>query len=434
MLPIIAMLSIAKAETISAKDLPRPSKAQLKWQNDAFGMFIHFAPNTWQDQEYDQLTTPLSSMDPTKLNTDQWARVAKEMGAKYIVFVAKHVGGFCWWQTNTTNYSVKNIPWEHGHGDVMADLSKSCKKYHLKLGIYLSPADHKHGVEVGGVASNPSYQPTYIKMYREQLKELLTRYGPIFEVWFDGSLKFDVGDILKKYAPHAVVFQGPEATIRWVGNEEGNAPYPCWNGAVYNPKTWGVLTAADGNPNGNRWLPNETDTKMRDTWFWNSHNANTIKSVSHLMNIYDNSIGHGTNLLLDLTPDPTGAIPAADAKRAQQFGREIHKEYGSPIVYSSGHGNSVEVGPSSPTTINTVITMEDISKGERIRKYDIEGLVNGNWKILCKGTAIGHEKIDHFDPVAVSDVRIKILDSVGVPNVRKIALYNDLRQGEVWSN
>ena len=217
-----------------ASNLAKPTTAQLTWQDAEIGMFIHFAPNTWQDQVGDDLSTPLSAINPDKLDTDQWARVAKSMEAKYIVFVAKHIGGFCWWQTSTTDYSAKSLKWRAGRGDIMADLAKSCRKYGLKLGVYLSPMDRKFGTETGGRATTPQKQREYESMFRTQLTELLSKYGEIFEVWFDGSLAFGVDDILKKYAPNAVVFQGPQASIRWVGNEEGYAPYPAWNGAKFD--------------------------------------------------------------------------------------------------------------------------------------------------------------------------------------------------------
>jgi len=403
--------------------LAKPSPAQLAWHDAEIGMFVHFAPNTWQDNEGDDLSTPFSQINPTKLDTDQWARVAKSMGAKYVVFVAKHVGGFCWWQTTSTDYGVKETPWRAGKGDVMADIAKSCKKYGLKLGVYLSPADRKHSIEVGGRAKDAAGQAAYEKVFRQQLTELLSKYGPIFEVWFDGSLVFSVDDILKKYAPNAVVFQGPQASIRWVGNEEGYAPYPCWNGAKFDPKTWGTLTAADGNPDGDRWLPSEVDCRMRDTWFWNTKNEKAVKPLDKLMEMYGNSVGHGAGLLLNNTPDPSGLIPAPDAKRAAEFGAEIKRRYGFPIVYSSGHGAMVEVGPSSPVQIDTVITEEDISQGERIRGYVIEGNVDGAWVELASGSAIGHKKIDKFEPVRVAEVRIRITKSVGEPLIKRLALH-----------
>ncbi len=416
------MVSFLAAMILSTV-LPRPTPQQLAWQDAEIGMFLHFAPNTWQDKEGDDLSTPLRDINPTKLDTDQWARTAKSMGAKSLVFVAKHVGGFCWWQTKTTDYGVANTPWRGGKGDVMADVAKSCHKYGLKLGVYLSPADGKHGIDVGGKAPNPTAQAAYLKVFRTQLTELLTQYGPIFEVWFDGSLVFDVGDILKAHAPNAVIFQGPQASIRWVGNEEGYAPYPAWNGAKFDPKTWGTLTSADGTPDGDRWLPNEVDCRMRDTWFWNTHNAGSVKSLDKLMDMYENSVGHGGVLLLNNTPDPSGLIPKADVERAAEFGAEIKRRYGFAIADVSGTGTDHAVQPSAPTLIDAVITMEDISEGEHVREYVLEGRVNGEWKPLAKGTAIGHKKIDKFEPIKVSAVRLRVTKSVGTVRIRKLALY-----------
>ena len=417
LLPLILAVSLQS-------HLPKPTPAQLQWEDAEMGMFLHFAPNTWQDLEGDNLSTPLSQINPTKLNTDQWVLTARSMGAKYFIFVAKHVGGFCWWQTSTTDYSVKSTPWQGGKGDVMANVAQSCKKYGLRLGVYLSPADGKHNVDVGGRARDPAKQEEYKKMFRTQLTELLSKYGPIYEVWFDGSLIFDVGDILDKYAPNAVVFQGPRASIRWVGNEEGITPYPAWNGAKYDPKTWGTLTASDGDPDGDRWLPNETDCRMRNSWFWNTKNVSSVKPLSQLMEMYEASVGHGSFMLINNTPDTSGLIPAPDVARAKEFGDEIKRRYSLPIVYSSGHGNIVEAMPSAPATVDAVITMEDISQGERVREYVIEGLVDGNWQTLATGTAIGHKKIDKFDPVRVSKIRVRVTKSVGEPQIRKVAAFH----------
>ena len=419
--PMVALSLALSAVATSA--LPRPTPAQLEWQDAEVGMFLHLAPNTWQDREYDDLSTPLSAINPTRLDTDQWARVAKSMGARYLVFVAKHVGGFCWWQTKTTDYGVRNIPWRGGKGDVMADLSRSCRKYGLRLGVYLSPQDERHNVDVGGRARDPSKQPAYDALFRRQLTELLANYGPIHEVWFDGSLRLDVSDVLAKHAPGAVVFQGPQASIRWVGNEEGIAPYPCWNGARHDSRTWGVLTAADGDPDGDRWLPTETDSRMRDTWFWNTRNEASVAPLDRLMERYEASVGRGTFMLLNNTPDRSGLIPAPDVARAREFGDEVRRRYGAPIVYSSGRGVAVEAVPSSPSLVDAVVTMEDVSQGERIRGYAIEGLVDGAWRELARGTAVGHKRIDRFEPVRVAKARIRVTRSVGEPLVRRIALY-----------
>ena len=403
--------------------LALPTPEQAAWHDLELGMFIHFAPNTWQDQEYDDLSTPLSKINPARLDTDQWVRVAESMGAKYIIFVAKHVGGFCWWQTETTDYGVKSIPWRDGKADVMAMLDESCRRRGMKLGVYISPADRKHGADVGGRCKTPAEQTRYNAVYRKQLTELLSRYGPLVEVWFDGSCIIDVGDILKKFVPKAMVFQGPQATIRWVGNEDGTAPYPAWNSLPLAAARSGVATAAESRPDGDAWMPLECDARFRNTWFWNTKNANTLKSVDQLMDMYYKSVGHGAVLLLNHTPDPTGLIPEADAKRAAEFGAELQKRFGKSIAEISGRGEILELDLGKARTIDHIITMEVIHQGERVRAYMIEALVDGVWREIGKGTAVGHKKIDRFAPVKTSKIWLRTLSSVGAPNIRKLTAY-----------
>jgi len=413
----------AESQVPKPPRLALPSPEQGAWHDLELGMFIHFAPNTWQDQEYDDLSTPLSKINPAQLDTDQWVRVAEAMGARYIIFVAKHVGGFCWWQTESTDYSVKNIPWHGGKGDVMAMLAESCRRQGMKLGVYISPADGKHGAEGGGRCKTPAEQTRYNAVYRQQLTELLSRYGPLVEVWFDGSCIIDVGDILKKYVPKAMVFQGPQATIRWAGNEDGIAPYPAWNSLPLAAAKSGVATAAESRADGDAWMPLECDARFRNTWFWNTKNAGTLKSVDKLMDMYYKSVGHGAVLLLNHTPDPTGRIPEADAKRAAEFGAEVERRFGKCIAETSGQSDIVELDLGKPQVVDHIITMEDIRQGERIRSYSIEALIEGAWKEASKGTAVGHKKIDRMSPVNTVKIRIRILSSAASPVIRKLAAY-----------
>lgn len=181
--------------------VPVPTKAHLRWHNYETTIFVHFAPTTWQPgREYDNHSTPMSAINPSKLNTDQWCEVAKSWGAKMIMFVAKHTGGFCWWQTQSTDYCVKNIPWKGGKGDLLKDISESCKKYGLDLGIYVYSGDDQWGAGIGsgGTTKDPSKQAQYNKVYRQQMTEVLSKYGPITEIWFDGGCKIPVGDITIK--------------------------------------------------------------------------------------------------------------------------------------------------------------------------------------------------------------------------------------------
>ncbi|HNQ89922.1 MAG TPA: alpha-L-fucosidase [Verrucomicrobiota bacterium] len=405
--------------------LPVPTPVQAAWHDYEIGMFIHFAPNTWFDQEYDDLSKSPSEINPTALDTDQWVRVAESMGAKYIVFVAKHVGGFCWWQTDTSDYGVRRTPWRGGHGDLMAELAASCRKRSMNLGVYLSPADRHHGVGVGGKADDPARQSTYERIFRQQLTELLSRYGEMKEVWFDGSLVFDVGDILQQHAPGAVVFQGPQASIRWVGNEDGVAPYPAWNAVRSGRRPWGTYTAADGDPNGDRWLPNECDARLRNTWFWRTDNLGTLKTVDQLMQMYLRSVGHGAVLLLNNTPDPTGLIPAPDAARSAELGQEIKRRFGTPIIDTAGSDTNVPMMLSAPRRVGTSMIMEDITHGERIREYVVEGKTPAGWTPLVSGTAVGHKKIDVFEAVEVTELRLRIRASLGKPIIRKFAAFED---------
>lgn len=406
------------------EDLPTPSPCQLKFHQWEVGMFIHFGPNTWMDKEGDDLSIPASGLNPAKLDTDQWVATAKSMAAKYIVFVAKHCGGFCWWQTETTDYSVAGTPWKNGKGDVMADLAASCKKAGMALGVYLSPRDDFSGIKGGGRADSPEKQAEYERKFRRQLTELLTNYGDIEEVWFDGSLVFGVGDILDDHAPEAVVFQGPEASIRWVGNERGFAPDPAWSAVAFGAKKWGGYTAADGDPDGDRWLPNECDARIRNTWFWRTDNLETLKSVDDLMEMYERSVGRGAVLLLNNTPDPTGLIPETDVVRSAEFGAEIERRYGIPVIDTAGTGKELNMGPSAPVAIDAVMIQEDIRKGQRIRAYQVEGLVDGEWTEHSKGTSVGYKKIDRFSTVEVEQIRLRVTDSAADPVISNFAVFN----------
>jgi alpha-L-fucosidase len=233
-----------------------------------------------------------------------------------------------------------------------------------------------------------------------------------------------VGDILKEHAPKAMIFQGPHATIRWVGNEVGIAPYPNWNAVPMERANSGVATWVDGHPDGEAWLPNECDARIRATWFWNSTGAHTLKSLDHLMMMYYQSVGRGAVLLLNMTPDPTGRMPEADVKRAAEFGAEIQRRFGRSLAETKGNGESVELALPQPTTVDHVITMEDIAHGERVREYVLEGRVGGEWKELCRGSSIGYKKIDAFEPAEVSRIRWRALHAAAEPQIRKLAAYH----------
>ena len=221
-----------------------------------------------------------------------------------------------------------------------------------------------------------------------------------------------------------MVFQGPNATIRWVGNEGGFAPYPAWNSLPAVAARSGVAVASHGRPDGDAWLPNECDVSIRANWFWDTKNAATLKSLDELVKLYYRSVGHGAVLLLNVTPDVTGLIPEADVNRCAEFGAEIRRRFGKSLAETSGTGPVVTLALEKPMWIDHVIAMEDITQGERIRQYVIEGLVGDTWRELCVGTAVGHKKIDQFDAVRVRQVRLRVIKAAAVPQIRKLTIYN----------
>ena len=409
----------------SPSALALPSADQRAWQDLEIGMFVHFAPNTWQDRESDTLATPLSEINPEKLNTDQWAQTALSFGAKYVVFVAKHQGGFCMWQTETTDYSIRSTPWRNGKGDVLADISASCRKFGLKLGVYVCPRDDHFGAKTGGICKTPELQTQYNAMYRQQWTEVLSRYGPLVEVWFDGSSATPVGDLLAKYQPRAMVFQGPQATIRWVGNEDGFAPNPLWNGIDRATAKTGTATSLNSDPDGDAWLPSEVDVSIRrPNWFWSTKNDSRVLTEAQLLSIYYCSVGRGAQLLLNIPANRDGLLPDKDCASAKSFGEEVKRRFAKPLATTNGTGNTITLKLAKPTQIDTVLLAEDIAKGERVRAYTLEGRSNNTWQQLGEGTSIGHKRIQPVTSVTVDAVRLTVTKQAATPVIRTLAVFD----------
>jgi alpha-L-fucosidase len=420
------LLALAPAAyTRDGRAIALPTPEQSRWADLEVGMFVHFGNETYLNGRPPEFSVPASEVNPVDLSTDQWAETAIAAGARYIVFVAKHQYGFCCWQTETTDFSLKSSPWKNGKGDILAMLRTSCDKYGLGLGVYLSPRDDHFGAATGGICKTAAEQAKYDAIYRQQLTELATRYGKLVEIWFDGATATPVDDILSKYQPHAAVFQGPAATIRWVGNEDGFAPYPCWNGVARAASAAGTATALDSDPNADRWLPSEVDVSIRrPDWFWTKGNASKVLSVEQLLSIYYRSVGRGTQLLLNTPPDTTGLLPKPDVASASAFGAEVKRRFGKALASTAGKGAAVELRLGKSARIDTVVLQEDISDGERVRAYALEGRVAGKWSKLGEGSAIGHKRIQPVTPVTVDAVRMIVHQAAGEPMIRTLAVYD----------
>ena len=440
--------------------LARPTKAQYEWQDYEIGMFIHWFPwvgltdnGVLKDKsellDENKQIEFAQTLKMDKMNTDQWVQSAVDMGAKYIVFVAKHNVGFCRWQTDAdTPFSMKNAGYKNGQGDIVRELSDSCRKFGIKFGIYMCGDSLTYDAGHGGVVVAPERQKAYetaydngevtdvsywadserhdkyVKMYRQWLTELVSRYGELAEIWFDSSLKIDVSDIIAKYAPNAMIFQSSNATIRWVGNEEGWAYYPAWNAINRYDALTGTSFQKHSDPDGDVWMPLECDVPIRTDWSYNPSPSNKLISLDKLIEMYYKSVGRGTTLLLNQGPHCDGYIIEEDFNRVREFGDEIRRRFSNHIAQTSGEGEFVEIYLGKMQPVDHVVTMEDIRYGQRIRKYVIEGFDGEKWIKLANGSAIGHKKIDFFPEVNVSKVRFKGLVSVGQPLIRSMKVYH----------
>lgn len=427
-LPLSLLLLLALSTR--AQEIPLPTEAQLRWHNYERTMFVHFGPAAWQSREYDNFSSSPDRMQLTRLDTDQWCEVARSWGAGMVLFVAKHVGGFCWWQTGTTDYGVRQIPWRNGTGDVLKDLSESCKKYGLDLGVYIYPGDDRWGAGIGsgGITEDPSKQEAYNTIFRTQLTEVLTRYGPIREVWFDGNCRIPVKDILDKYAANSVIFQGEQASLRWVGNEDGYAPYPNWYTLKEQDRATGVATAVHSDLNGNSYAPVEIDVPLLKNkghkWFWAPGCDTLLMTQSQLMNLYYKSVGRGSVLLLNSTPDTTGRIPETHAAVYREFGREINRRFSRPLKKTAGKGERLELSFTKPTAINHCILQEDLTGGQRIIAYELRGYTEKNqWVTIYKGSSVGHKKIDYFPEVRLKKLQVQVTQSKATPLIKNFSAF-----------
>jgi len=432
----IAVLALAAACSTSPETPPlvRPTPEQAAWQDMEVGLFIHydlpvFKPD-WNHREYDRRPGP-EIFDPARLDTEQWMQAAEAIGAKYAVFVAKHGSGFLSWQSDQYPYGMKQSPYQNGRGDLVRDFVASCRKRGVKPGIYASMSSNGYlevdnpGLVNRGQGGDPAAQARYARICEGMLTELWGNYGPLFEIWFDGGVLDpaqggpDMLPILRRLQPRAIVFQGPAASIRWIGNEDGVAPYPCWATVPEGRDYYG-----GGAPEGTRWLPGECDVPVRrGIWLWLPGTEKELFTLDELVDKYYRSVGRNCNLLLNANPDPTGLIPEPDMARYREFGAEIRRRFGKSLAETSGRGETVTLKLAGPTRIDHVVVMEDIREGERVREYVVEGRTDQGWAVLARGESIGHKRIERFEPATVGAVRLRVLRSAARPIIRKLAVY-----------
>ncbi|WP_318153069.1 alpha-L-fucosidase [Metabacillus arenae] len=366
--------------------------------------------------------------NPTSFDAKQWIKIAKNAGFKYFVLTAKHHDGFCLWPTETTDYSVKSSPWKNGEGDVVLECAKACQEEDMPFGVYISPWDRHE-------KCHPDKEK-YDDFYCRQLTEILTQYCQLVEVWFDGAgsegREYDwkrIIGLVKKYQPDAMIFNMGQPTIRWVGNEDGVAPYPWWNtrsNAKISMFSDDSVKWLPGTPN---WLPAECDVSIRGNhWFWQENDESSLRSLDDLLSIYYCSVGHGTNLLLNVAPDNRGLIPEEEKKRVLEFGDEIRRRFSIPITVTEGTGSEIILELPFEAFVNTIVLQEDISGGERVRKYEIDSLREGQWSTIAEGTAIGHKRVQCFPLEKTKNLRFRAIETVGEPLILSFSCFNTTKK------
>ena len=404
-----------------------PTRRQLEFQEWEFGLFLHFGIRTFYEGHADWDGKPMSAaaFSPSALDCDQWAETAKRAGANYIVLTAKHHDGFALWNSRYTDFSVASSPWKAGKGDVLREFTDACRRHDLKIGLYYSPMD----------ASGAKYADAkvYDDYFIAQISEILTGYGAIDMLWFDGcgseNHAYDWSRIMgevRRMQPEILIFNMGDPDYRWIGNEAGLAPSPCWNtvsSVEFSIQTEAKESGWRGKP---VWLPAECDCRMRDfNWFYSDADAHTIKSVEELLGIYYYSVGRGCNLLLNIGPDRRGLLPDADASRLLEFAAERDRRFAAPYTAAAKSPSRYVFTPAAPLLLNHVAAQEDLTDGERIREFTVKIQPEHGREAITvyTGRSIGHRAVCRFPEVRAHRAWLEITRSDGESKMRSVAFY-----------
>ncbi|MBS1576059.1 MAG: alpha-L-fucosidase [Bacteroidetes bacterium] len=417
------------------KKLPLPTKQQLAWHDMEFYWFIHFGPNTFTDKEWGHGDEPEDIFNPTELDCRQWARIAKQSGAKGIILTAKHHDGFCLFPSKNSTHTVRESKWMNGKGDVVGLLQKACKEYGLKFGVYLSPWDRNH----------PKYgTPEYNDVYVNTMTELITKYGPFFEFWWDGANgegpngKKQVYDFhrfektMRKLAPNTVVFSDIGPDIRWVGNENGIAGKTNWNYLDTAGFTRGAGGPSQdslnqGNINGKNWIPAECDVSIRPGWFYHKEEDEKVKTPEQLFDLYLKSVGRGSTLLLNVPPDRRGLINEHDSASLIEFRKLREQNFSKSIVTKSFTGlpqtNVYIVKIAKPLTVNCVVVKEAIQSGQKVKSFTVRLKKSGEIVKEIEATTVGRKRILSFPVVEADAIELTVTDAKSKPSLTEISAY-----------
>ena len=463
---IISILSIAALAVSCAPVEPPqpfgavPSGRQLIWHDMKYHAFIHFGPNTFTDIEWGHGDESPDVFNPTELDCRQWARVIRDSGMEGALITAKHHDGFCLWPSEYSTHTVRESQWRGGKGDVLKDLSEACREFGIKFGVYISPWDRNH----------PTYfTDEYNSVFKKMLEEVLTGYGEVYYVFFDGA--FSVGpdgkrqeydwegfvEVVRRCQPHAVIFSDAGPDVRWIGNERGYAAETNWctiNAGDFYPGIGGVndqlLTGHEG---GALWIPSEVNTSIRPGWFYHREEDDKVKPLSRLVDNWYHSVGMNGCFLLNLPPDTRGLIHENDIARLMELKKYLDDAFsvnlaggaaatatntrgrdygvgnaidGDPDTYWAADDDvlnaSIELDFGKPTEINAVLIQEYIPLGQRVKSFSIEALVDDAFDQMATGTTIGNRRIVRFSAITAEKLKISF-DANACPLISSIEVY-----------
>ena len=449
---------------------PTPSSRQLQWHELEFYGFLHFTVNTFTDKEWGYGDESPAVFNPTDFDADQIVRTAKAAGMKALILTAKHHDGFCLWPSKYTEHSVKNSPWRGGRGDVVKEISAACRRQGLRFGIYLSPWD-RNRKDYG--------RPEYLIYYRNQLRELLTNYGQVFEVFLDGA---NGGDgfyggaretrridretyydwpttfaLIRKLQPNANIFSDAGPDVRWVGNERGVAGETCWatlNRNDFVPGRADESRLNKGDRAGSDWVPAECDVSIRPGWFYHDKEDEKVRSPQNLVDLYFSSVGRGASLLLNLPVDRRGQIHENDVKSLLEFRKRIDATFktdltrGATVMASNTRGGrrfspanmidglnstywaaedgaqntEITVDFGIERTFNVVRLREFLPLGQRIEAVRLDNWQDGKWHQFASATSIGNCRLFRTERITTTKLRVRIT-AAAAPAVSELGVF-----------
>ena len=440
----LLMLAVFHAFVASAQSLPKPTPRQLAWQQLETTAFLHFTVNTYTDKEWGDGTESPQIFNPVNFDAEKIVGTLKETGFKMVIITAKHHDGFCLWPSKVTKHSVASSPWKDGKGDVVKEIADACQKQGVKFGFYLSPWDQHE----------PTYGTAkYNDFYKTQLRELLTNYGEVSEVWFDGAkgknakdMEYDFNGywaLVRQLQPKAVLFSDVGPDVRWVGNESGNAGETCWS----TIDTTGMAPGkADpkylntGDPNGKLWIPAETDVSIRPGWFYHAAEDSKVKTGKQLVDLYYQSVGRNSLLLLNIPPNREGLFADADVASLREFRTALNETFKTNLLTNHKsnksltdkklgtfvtlpEGQSIVFNLGKATTFDRAMFQENIADGQRNETALLEYWDGNKWQEINKFTTIGYKRLLRFPEVQTDKIRVTIIKAKEPVQLAEVGLF-----------